>query len=79
VSVALTRSMMWRQLGSPHPMSANRLESKALLALGRGADVREGVAAFREKRPARFTTAPSELPDFLPWWDEPAFDGDADE
>ena len=34
VSVALTRQMLWRQLGSPHPMSANRLESQALLVLG---------------------------------------------
>jgi len=34
VSVALARQMLWRSLGEPHPMSANRLESKALLALG---------------------------------------------
>jgi enoyl-CoA hydratase/carnithine racemase len=75
VSVALTRNLLWRQLGSPHPMSANQLESKALLALGLGADVREGIAAFKQKRPARFTMSPSELPDFMPWWDEPVFDG----
>ena len=34
VSVALTRQLLWRQLGEPHPLAANRLESKALLALG---------------------------------------------
>lgn len=76
VSVALTRQMLWRQLGSPHPLSANRLESRALLALGTTPDAREGVAAFNEKRPARFASQVSrDMPDFYPWWQEVAFDG----
>jgi enoyl-CoA hydratase/carnithine racemase len=74
VSVALTRRMMWQQLGVDHPMHANVVESQALLALGAGADAREGVAAFREKRAPRFTLrAGADLPDFVPWWDEPTF------
>lgn len=76
VSVALTRNMMWRQLGSPHPMSANQLESKALLALGLSPDVREGVASFKARRPPHFTMTTHDLPDFVPWWSEPSFDGD---
>jgi enoyl-CoA hydratase/carnithine racemase len=69
VSVALTRQMLWRLLGSPHPLESNRLESQALLALGRSADAREGVAAFREKRPAKFTSDPrTDMPAFYPWW-----------
>jgi enoyl-CoA hydratase/carnithine racemase len=75
VSVALTRNLLWRQLGSPHPMSANELESKALLALGRSADVREGVAAFKDKRAPHFTMTAHDLPAFVPWWEEPSFDG----
>ena len=64
--------MMWRQLGSPHPMSANRLESQALLVLGNMADAKEGVAAFKEKRPAAFRLTAKDVPPFMPWWtDEP--------
>lgn len=77
VSVALTRNMMWRQLGSPHPMSANQLESKALLALGVSPDVREGVASFKERRPPEFTMTSHDLPDFVPWWSEPSFEDGA--
>jgi enoyl-CoA hydratase/carnithine racemase len=77
VSVALTRQMLWRQLGSPHPMSANRLESKAFLALGAMADAKEGVSAFKEKRPPAFTqSVPGGLPDFYPWFTEEPFDAD---
>jgi enoyl-CoA hydratase/carnithine racemase len=76
VSVALTRQMLWRQLGSPHPMSANRLESQALLALGGTADVREGIASFKEKRPPSFpSTVPADLPTFYPWFHDEPFDG----
>jgi enoyl-CoA hydratase/carnithine racemase len=78
VSVALTRQMLWRQLGSPHPLSANRLESKALLALGAMADAKEGVSAFKEKRPPAFTlSVPRDLPGFYPWFQEEPFDADS--
>jgi enoyl-CoA hydratase/carnithine racemase len=73
--VALTRQLMWRLLGSGHPLDANRLESKALLALGRSEDAREGVAAFREKRAARFRSSPrTDMPGFYPWWIEEPFE-----
>jgi enoyl-CoA hydratase/carnithine racemase len=75
VSVALTRQMLWRQLGSPHPMSANQIESAALLALGSMADAKEGVSAFKEKRSAEFTLAvPGDMPGFYPWFEEEPFD-----
>ncbi|HEX2384321.1 MAG TPA: enoyl-CoA hydratase-related protein [Acidimicrobiales bacterium] len=75
VSVALTRQMMWRQLGSPHPITANRLESEALRALGQLDDAREGVAAFREKRSARFPlSVPGDMPGFFPWWNDEPFE-----
>jgi enoyl-CoA hydratase/carnithine racemase len=74
VSVALTRQMLWRMLGEPHPMSAHRIDSRGIDYMGASADAREGVSAFLQKRPAEFTMRPStDMPDFYPWWDEPEF------
>ena len=74
VSVTLTRQMLWRMLGAPDPMDAHRIDSQAIDVLGRGADVREGVMSFLEKRPPAFPMqVPGDLPDFTPWWDEPEF------
>lgn len=55
VSVALTRHLMWQGLSSGGPEAAHQAESVALYERGRSSDVHEGVAAFLEKRPPRFT------------------------
>lgn len=74
VSVALTRQMIWRGLGMSHPMEAHRIDSRGVLARGRSADAAEGVNAFLEKRPATFPNRVSaDMPDYFPWWDEPAY------
>jgi len=74
VAVALARQMLWRMLGEAHPMAAHRVDSRGISAMGRSADAREGVTAFLEKRPARYTMRPSaDMPDFYPWWDEPRY------
>jgi enoyl-CoA hydratase/carnithine racemase len=75
VSVALSRQMLWRMLGAPHPMEAHRIDSRGVADLGRREDAREGVLSFLERRPPRFTLRPSvDMPSFYPWWEEPAFE-----
>lgn len=54
VSVALARRMMWRMLAADHPMQAHAIESSMIETRGQSEDAKEGVASFREKRPARF-------------------------
>lgn len=71
VSIALTRQMMWRMLGADDPMEAHKIDSRAMYFRGAAADVREGVTAFLEKRPAVFTDRVSEdMPPYFPWWQE---------
>ncbi len=75
VSVALTRQMMWRMLGADHPMEAHKVDSRAINATGSSADGVEGVMSFLEKRPAAFPgRVTTDLPEFYPWWDEPAYE-----
>ncbi|MBL8288808.1 MAG: enoyl-CoA hydratase, partial [Rubrivivax sp.] len=75
VSVALTRQMMWRMLGAEHPMLAHRVDSRAIFSRGRSADVREGVAAFLEKRPAQFGDRVTQaMPEWFPWWHDPRYE-----
>ncbi|GLQ07918.1 crotonase/enoyl-CoA hydratase family protein [Sneathiella chinensis] len=75
VSVALSRQMMWRMLGADHPMEAHKVDSRGIYHMGQSPDVKEGVTAFLEKRPARFTMKPSsDMPPYYPWWQEPEFE-----
>lgn len=74
VSVALTRAMLWRMLGEPHPMAAHEVDSPGIAYLGKSADAREGVVSFLEKRAPEFTdTVTGDMPPHHPWWTEPTF------
>lgn len=74
VSVALTRQMIWRMLGTDHPMEAHKIDSRAVQSRGRAGDAREGIAAFLEKRAPNYPDKVSQnLPEFFPWWDERPF------
>nr|WP_298925938.1 crotonase/enoyl-CoA hydratase family protein [uncultured Erythrobacter sp.] len=71
VSVSMTRAMMWRLMNADHPMEAHKIDSRAIYRLSRGADAKEGIASFLEKRPPEYPAKVSEdMPDFYPWWDE---------
>lgn len=74
LSVTLIRQMMWRMLGADHPMEAHKIESRGVLATGRGPDATEGVMSFLEKRPANYQSKISkDLPSYFPWWEEPEY------
>lgn len=69
VATVLTRQLMWRASAADHPDSALRVDSALNVALSRSGDVKEGFAAFREKRlPAFPGKASTDLPSPYPWW-----------
>lgn len=75
ISVTMIRHMMWKMLGADHPMEAHKVDSRGIFHLGRGADAREGVVSFLEKRSPDFTSKPSQdMPEFFPWWEERDFE-----
>ena len=67
VSIALMRQMLMRNSLQPTPLDAHLTESLAVYYTSQ-ADGREGVQAFLEKRPPRFSARASEMPPFYPWW-----------
>ena len=74
VSVAMTRAMLWRLGAAGHPMDAHKIDSRAIYRLSRSEDAKEGIASFLEKRaPAYPDTVSEDMPDFYPWWDQPAY------
>ncbi len=74
VALALARQMLWRMAGADHPMEAHKVDSRGIFAMGASPDVREGIAAFKEKRAPRFgMKASSDMPAFYPWWEERPF------
>ncbi len=67
VSTALIRQMLWKNSAADSPMQAHKVESLGIWHTSQ-ADGKEGVRAFLEKRPPRFASRASEMPDFYPWW-----------
>jgi enoyl-CoA hydratase/carnithine racemase len=76
VSVALVKRLVWRMQGASHPMSSHEIESRLFHWVGQQPDASEGINSFLEKRPPAFSMNPAtDMPDFYPWWKEPAFRG----
>ncbi|WP_296677528.1 enoyl-CoA hydratase-related protein [Novosphingobium sp.] len=72
VALALTRRMLWHFSAQESPRGALAVDAPLNIALGQQADVREGVAAFLEKRTPDFSLAVStDMPE-TPWWRGPS-------
>jgi enoyl-CoA hydratase/carnithine racemase len=54
VSLALSRQMLWGYSGMSHPFELMKIDGPLSIELGAGPDVKEGVAAFLEKRKPAF-------------------------
>jgi enoyl-CoA hydratase/carnithine racemase len=69
VAVAVTRQLIWRGQAAADPFDVHEIDSQALFSRGLSADVREGIAAFLNKRTPAFPDVVSQdMPEFFPWW-----------
>jgi len=67
VSVAIAKWMLWGMETETDIARVDDLDARAFWWSGTQPDAREGVRAFVEKRPARWSMRPSaDMPDFLP-------------
>ena len=66
VSVAITKRLLWTLQAEPDAAQAEDVEARAFWWAGQQPDAREGVQAFRERRPPRWSMRPSsDMPEFL--------------
>src|SRR5437764_838522 len=66
VSVAIAKWLLWGMASETDLARADDLDARAFWWSGTQPDAREGVRAFLEKRPPRWSMRPSrDLPDFL--------------
>ena len=71
VAAAINRRLMWHMLGATNPADALEIDLACIAWMARGADAREGIRSFMEKRPPAFPMSPAtDMPPFGPWHEE---------
>jgi hypothetical protein len=69
VAVALTKRLLWHMAGEADPAAAERLDAQVFGWATQSPDAKEGIRAFLEKRPARWSMKPgADLPDLERLW-----------
>jgi len=62
VSVAITKQLLWRQLGEPDPERARQLEDRLFYWSGQQPDAREGVRSFMDERDPEWSMTLDDFP-----------------
>ncbi|MQA27874.1 MAG: enoyl-CoA hydratase, partial [Micromonosporaceae bacterium] len=72
ISTAVIRQTLYRMSGLDSPGAAFALDSRLIASCVDNRDAVEGIVSFLQRRPPEFTgVVPRDLPDFLPWQDNP--------